>query len=167
MRKLLVGLGIAGLLLVGNSEVNAQKTSSSKELNERIKALRSRLQDYQTKTVRQSPARLLSGDETADLIVSQPELKGEKIVEELESRKDVAVTVLFHDSDSGSLPEPKVAASISAPVAASVAVNEKASADNHDLRSKRYEDLRQRVYLATRNARAQAGEINRQVASLP
>lgn len=204
MRKLFVGLGMAGLLFVGSSEAIAQKTSTSKELNERIKALRSRLQDFQTKNVRQTSARPDSGDETAGLIIAEPEMKGEKIVEELESRSDVAVTVLFHDPDSVSTSIPDSPVNVPAPavnrieklvlakappsaikkfqVVASlktqvsepekkpVTATEKASVAEKtslDSRTQRYENLRQRVYLATRNARVQAGEINRQVASLP
>lgn len=190
MRKLFVGLGMAGLILAGSSEAMAQKTPTSKELNERIKALRSRLQDFQMKSVRNTDGQRQVSRESVELILDQPDVKVEKIVEELENRKDVAVTVLFHDADSAQIPDTmadmpaigdEVAPEPAVVVASAKTGQEKtvekqqlpdpaliaSAAAPEDNRVRRYEDLRRRVYEATSRARSQAGEIKRQVASLP
>lgn len=194
MRRFTSGLLVAGILLFCNStQAMAQKTPAGRELNQRIQALRDRLQNFQS---RRTPATTetpqISGSE---LILYQFEAKEEKIVEELESRSDVAVTVLFHDSeiagnivteDFADAPaietgtdaqkvEPEKVLMVRADKIENSAVKKdfapvqiaaKSSAGEDSSRLSRYEDLRQRVYLATRNARAQAVDINRQIARI-
>lgn len=187
MRRFIGGLVIAGCMLLGGAnQAVAQKTIAGRELNQRIQALRDKLHNYQSRNVKVDP---LAGADSAGLILEQPEIKGEKIVEELESRKDVAVTVLFHDSEAipatdaslenaaasstetreASLPAVKQSAEPRPPMVASVKtvmlVSSQAS-NSTDSRTKRYEELRQRVYQATRTARAQAASIGRQIARL-
>ncbi len=187
MRRFIGGLVIAGCMLLGGAnQAVAQKTIAGRELNQRIQALRDKLHNYQSRNVKADP---LAGADSAGLILEQPEIKGEKIVEELESRKDVAVTVLFHDSEAipatdaslenaaasstetreASLSAVKQSAEPRPPMVASVKtvmlVSSQAS-NSTDSRTKRYEELRQRVYQATRTARAQAASIGRQIARL-
>jgi len=187
MRRLIGGLVIAGCMLLGGAnQAMAQKTIAGRELNQRIQALRDKLHNYQSRNVKADP---LAGADSAGLILEQPEIKGEKIVEELESRKDVAVTVLFHDSEAipatdaslenaaasstetreASLSAVKQSAEPRPPMVASVKtvmlVSSQAS-NSTDSRTKRYEELRQRVYQATRTARSQAASIGRQIARL-
>jgi len=187
MRRFIGGLVIAGCMLLGGAnQAMAQKTIAGRELNQRIQALRDKLHNYQSRNVKADP---LAGADSAGLILEQPEIKGEKIVEELESRKDVAVTVLFHDSEAipvtdtslenaaasstetreATLPAVKQSAEPRPTMVASVKtvmlVSSQAS-NSTDSRTKRYEELRQRVYQATRTARAQAASIGRQIARL-
>lgn len=186
MRRFIGGLVIAGFMLLGGAEqAMAQKTIAGRELNQRIQALRDKLHNYQA---RHEKVDVHADDSAAGLIFEQPEVKGEKIVEELESRKDVAVTVLFHDealpaSDNSlenaaasSVENDEVAMNTvkpgieSRPVMAASAktimlVSSQAS-NSVDSRTKRYEELRQRVYQATRTARIQAASIGRQIARL-
>ncbi len=187
MRRFIGGLVIAGCMLLGGAnQAMAQKTIAGRELNQRIQALRDKLHNYQSRNVKADP---LAGADSAGLILEQPEIKGEKIVEELESRKDVAVTVLFHDSEAipatdaslenaaasstetreASLSAVKQSAEPRPPMVASVKtvmlVSSQAS-NSTDSRTKRYEELRQRVYQATRTARSQAASIGRQIARL-
>ena len=187
MRRFIGGLVIAGCMLLGGAnQAMAQKTIAGRELNQRIQALRDKLHNYQSRNVKAAP---LAGADSAGLILEQPEIKGEKIVEELESRKDVAVTVLFHDSEAipatdtslenaaasstetreATLPAVKQSAEPRPTMVASVKtvmlVSSQAS-NSTDSRTKRYEELRQRVYQATRTARAQAASIGRQIARL-
>lgn len=187
MRRFIGGLVIAGFMILGGADqAMAQKTIAGRELNQRIQALRDKLHNYQSRNVKTDVS---AGVDTAGLILEQPEVKGEKIVEELESRKDVAVTVLFHDSET-------TPATDESPANVAAVVEDKAGAENKatsgvktrptsavksqtvmlvsaqasnvpDSRTKRYEELRQRVYQATRTARAQAASIGRQVARLP
>ena len=161
MRRFIGGLVIAGCMLLGGAnQAMAQKTIAGRELNQRIQALRDKLHNYQSRNVKADP---LAGADSAGLILEQPEIKGEKIVEELESRKDVAVTVLFHDSEAipatdaslenaaasstetreASLSAVKQSAEPRPPMVASVKtmlVSSQAS-NSTDSRTKRYEEL--------------------------
>ncbi len=186
MRRFIGGLVIAGFMIFGGADqAMAQKTIAGRELNQRIQALRDKLHNYQSRNVKVDTS---AGADAAGLILEQPEVKGEKIVEELESRKDVAVTVLFHDSETtpanddnlenaaAVVSEPKAASSIAAkpriddrqvvvPAQTVMLVSAQAS-NSPDSRTKRYEELRQRVYQATRTARIQAASIGRQIARM-
>ncbi len=187
MRRFIVGLVVAGFMIFGvTDQAMAQKTIAGRELNQRIQALRDRLHNYQSRHERIG---VPTGADTAGLILEQPEVKGEKIVEELESRKDVAVTVLFHDpgampaiddslenaaavdsennDNTVNLLTPRHAVRQAQTVPAQTVMLVSAQASNSsDSRIKRYEDLRQRVYQATRTARIQAAAIGRQIARL-
>mgnify|MGYP006925659417 CR=1 FL=1 len=185
MRRFIGGLVIAGFMIFGGADqVMAQKTIAGRELNQRIQALRDKLHNYQSRNVKVDTS---AGDDAAGLILEQPEVKGEKIVEELESRKDVAVTVLFHDSETTpaiddnlesaavAVSETKVANSavakpyedrqVAVPAQTVMLVSTQAS-NSYDSRTKRYEELRQRVYQATRTARIRAASIGRQIARM-
>lgn len=187
MRRFIGGLVIAGCMLLGGAnQAMAQKTIAGRELNQRIQALRDKLHNYQSRNVKADP---LAGADFAGLILEQPEIKGEKIVEELESRKDVAVTVLFHDSEAipatdASLENTAVFSPVTkevSPVAVKQSIElhptmaasaktvmlvSSQASNSVDSRTKRYEELRQRVYQATRTARVQAASIGRQIARL-
>ncbi len=194
MRRFTSGLLVAGILLFCNStQAMAQKTPAGGELNQRIQALRDRLQNFQSRRIAKNTE--TPQVECSELILDQFEAKEEKIVEELESRSDVAVTVLFHDTDTvnnldgevfANAPanEDEVVAQKAEPAkvlmvradkaeklvakrdVAPVQIAAKNTAGQNDSRLSRYEELRQRVYLATRNARAQAMDINRQIARI-
>jgi len=191
MRRFVSGILVAGVFLFcGSSQVMAQRVPAGKELNQRIQALRERLQNYQNQ---RNPVKAQNQAEPGEGLILEPdEPKGEIIVEELENRKDVAVTVLFHDA--GNLPADvdfenveaqdadqneidskngtgvKIvsvrAAKSDAGVEKRDSVKKSDVRQTKDTRLARYEELRQRVYLATRNARAQAVDINRQIARI-
>ncbi|HNX76466.1 MAG TPA: hypothetical protein PLM07_05225 [Candidatus Rifleibacterium sp.] len=181
MRRFVSGILVAGVFFFcGSSQAMAQRTPGLKEVNERIQALRQRLQNYQSQrgTIKQDQATC----ESADLIVETPEPKVEKIVEELENRKDVAVTVLFHDPDCqfssedfadaaaiedlSAEPDNNKIILANAPQAVQQVSETTSAAAPGNNRLARYEELRKRVYLATRNARTQAHDINRQIARI-
>ncbi|MDD2997760.1 MAG: hypothetical protein PHV05_01790, partial [Candidatus Riflebacteria bacterium] len=78
------------------------------------------------------------------------------IVEELENRSDVAVTVLFHDPEAVVKETPVHTASISAidVLASKKSLESEVSTDKKEVsnaNSKRYEELRRRVYAATKS----------------
>ena len=181
MRRFVSGILVAGVFFFcGSSQVMAQRTPALKEVNERIQALRQRLQNYQSQ--RGATKQQQAACEPADLILEPPEPKVEKIVEELENRKDVAVTVLFHDPDCQFISEDfadaaavenlpaependKIILANAQPAGQNVS-DTASAATPADNRLARYEELRKRVYLATRNARTQAHDISRQIASI-
>lgn len=201
MRRFLGGLLVAGIFVFGNStQAIAQKTLAGGELNHRIQALRERLQNFQARRAGNSNNKIHIDD--AELILDQFEAKEEKVVEELEGRSDVAVTILFHDSDAienagktenteggidnpdsdyeqvlvGQNAEPVISETTIATLEQENATDSAmrqvqfavaANPERADSRLRRYEDLRQRVYLATRMARSQAADISRQIARLP
>lgn len=165
MRRFVVGLFLAYLaVFCGSTQVFAQKSPGSRDVNQRIQALRNKLIDFQAQRSNKADKA-----EDPNLIMDTFEVKGEKLVEEFEKRSDVAVTVLFHDSEM-----PLSAAMTSEPVAnfheeqieesAEKSVKIETPHLESDSRLKRYEDLRQRVCLATRSIRFQASQINRQIA---
>ncbi len=191
MRRFVGGILAAGVFFFcGSSQVMAQRVPAGKELNQRIQALRERLQNYQNQRNPLKQQNQVNPGES--LIIEPDETKGEVIVEELENRKDVAVTVLFHDSgnstadldfenaqaldadqnetDSGKDASMKIVSVKAAKndPGSEMRASVKKSDDKptKDSRLARYEELRQRVYLATRSARAQAVDINRQIARI-
>jgi hypothetical protein len=158
------------------------------------------LQNFQARRAGNSNNKIHIDD--AELILDQFEAKEEKVVEELEGRSDVAVTILFHDSDAienagktenteggidnpdsdyeqvlvGQNAEPVISETTIATLEQENATDSAmrqvqfavaANPERADSRLRRYEDLRQRVYLATRMARSQAADISRQIARLP
>ena len=93
MRSYSIPILLAGLIMASAGDVEAQRTGN-REMHERINALRNRLQNYQLERVREEPRKALVIEEKETV-----EVKYEQLVEEFEARKDVAVTVLFHDED--------------------------------------------------------------------
>ncbi len=161
MRRFFVCLGLAGLLLGSATDANAQKAFSSKEVNERINVLRTRLQAYQLKSVRKVIDKTPLDNETV-------EIKSEKAFVELDSRPDAALTVLFHDSElpgnSATLPgSPTVVAAANTPV-----VDKQPETLNEEqrLRNERFNALRQKVQMATRRTHNEAKNINSQMARI-
>ncbi len=182
MHNYITGMLITGLMVFSASSVDAQRVTN-KEMHDRINALRSRLQNYQLERVREEPRKAVLADEKETV-----EVRFEELVENFESRKDVAVTVLFHDEDFAkstetdnskvadienkqmlaAFPEDTKTASLS---------DQQEQADNIDAmqqlelervqRHEKYEALRRRVQMATRRTRNQAMEINDMVAQVP
>lgn len=194
MRSFGVWFVLAGLILSSAGSADAQK-SSNKDMNERINALRNRLQNYQLERVRKEPQKvaLINENETV-------EVKFEQLVEEFESRKDVAVTVLFHDADySENAVNPGFSAALEqgdnkVEQAQTSADSVKAKTDKsqslasaksssltalivadaaHQLeqerarRQEKYAELRRKVQMATRGVHENAQQINGMVAQIP
>lgn len=160
MRGFLVGIAAASILLASANDVSAQRAFSNQELNQRISALRSRLQNYQLKTVRKVVDRTPADNETV-LITTEDtiEKKSDKPFVEIDTRPDAAVTVLFHDNEF---------APVSAAPVQKNAV--KAQADFEEEKRQRQEKfaaLRLKVQSATRRTHDQARKITDQVARLP
>lgn len=194
MRSFGIWFVLAGLILSSAGSADAQK-SSNKDMNERINALRNRLQNYQLERVRKEPQKvaLINENETV-------EVKFEQLVEEFESRKDVAVTVLFHDADySENAVNPGFSAALeqgdkNVEKAQTPADSVKAKTGKspsvarakpsslptlivadaaHQLeqeraqRQEKYAELRRKVQLATRGVHENAQQINGMVAQIP
>lgn len=187
MRSYSIPILLAGLIMASAGDVEAQRTGN-REMHERINALRNRLQNYQLERVREEPRKALVIEEKETV-----EVKYEQLVEEFEARKDVAVTVLFHDEDFAknqmtentpatvdeetvavvaAVAEPAVDQSV---VMAAVSTEKKTALDDaarqleleRALRQEKYEALRRRVQMATRRVHDQAREINSMVAVVP
>jgi len=192
MRSFGIGFVLAGLIIASASGADAQSPANN-GINERISALRNRLQNYQLERVRKEPQKvtLINENETV-------EVKFEQLVEEFETRKDVAVTVLFHDADFNDKAAETAALSTSVPGKISLenmpapnAVSKKTAADvtpvaqkrdiekeltvadvAHQLdqertqRQEKYAELRRRVQMATRRAHDSAQQINGMVAQI-
>ena len=166
MRRFVVGLVLTCLaVFCGSNQALAQKSSGSRDVNQRIQALRTRLMDFQAQrsASKEEPA------EFAELILDSFEIKGEKLVEEFENRSDVAVTVLFHDAEAvvSTAISNESAEKMAENKVEEIAENDDKNDELHlesDSRLKRYEKLRERVCQATRSVRFQASQINRQIA---
>lgn len=162
MRSFLVGIAISTVLFASADGAFAQRAFSNKELNERVSALRTRLQNYQVKSARKvidrSPA-------DAETIAITTENLTSKIVEkpfmEIDSRPDASLTVLFHDPESSSSVKP-YASNNKLETKVSAHADEEAR-----LRQEKFDALRLKVQNATRRTRSEAMKINKQVAQLP
>ena len=109
MRRLALGLGMAFLCLCCSNAY--AEISSSDSMNLRIKSLQERLKQFQNRTYADEEDKLVDEEEAVDLILDRADESilpvaeipmnselAEKIVEDLENRSDVAMTVLFHES---------------------------------------------------------------------
>jgi hypothetical protein len=155
MQRLFVTVSLAGMLMLLPSDVNAQRAFSSKELTARINALRSRLQDHQSRSVRKVIDR-------APLNEDSVEVKVEKAFVELDTSKDAAVTVLFHDSEFPAK-EIKAGEGLQTQLAANPAL---ASSQEQKLREEKFAALKLKVQMATRRTHDAAQKINGMVAKI-
>ena len=108
LRRLALGLGIAFFCFCCGGASFASSNDND-NLNLRIKALQERLKEFQNREYKDHEEKMIAEEEAIDLILDQdesllpvPEIiinekSAEKIVEDLENRSDVAMTVLFHD----------------------------------------------------------------------
>lgn len=170
MRRLALGLGMAFLCLCCSNAY--AEISSSDSMNLRIKSLQERLKQFQNRTYADEEDKLVDEEEAVDLILDRADESilpvaeipmnselAEKIVEDLENRSDVAMTVLFHESDNeGFYGANKDFAMIEPP---KVIIE-----DSPEDRQIFYANLRQRVLQATRSSKLGSEEINNQLASL-
>jgi hypothetical protein len=172
---------LAALIMASAGDVEAQRTGN-REMNERINALRNRLQNYQLERVREEPKKVSLVDEKETV-----EVKFEELIENFETRKDVAVTVLFHDEDFAGSRATEISAAAGTdeklaqtapdnePVTLSTASDKTSvivtAARQLELeraqRQEKYDALRRRVHMATRRVHDQATDINRLVAKVP
>lgn len=164
MRRSYLGFCLLSFVVLGSSGAFAQKIIDKDQINDRIKELRARLKSYQNS--------IRNERETI-------ELKFEKISEELESREDVAVTVLFHDSDSAVGPQNFDEADVSEMVNESshalkdeieyLSIDEMQAKrlEESKKRQQLFDSLRAKVQKATRRSRKRAVEINSMVAQIP
>ncbi len=185
MRSYSIPVLLIGLIVASAGDVQAQRTGN-REMNERINALRSRLQNYQLERIRSEPKKVALIEEKETVEVKAVEVKFEQLVEDFEARKDVAVTVLFHDEDFAKglttdnvtqvrTVENKVVAPSSDKLsAAGNSREEQVKIDpvrqlelERAQRQEKYEELRRRVHMATRRVHDQAREINGMVAKIP
>lgn len=168
MRKLALGLGMAFLYLCCSSAY--AEVSSTDSMNSRIKSLQERLKQFQHRTYADEEDKLVGEEEAVDLILDRADESilpvaeipitddmAEKIVEDFENRTDVAVTVLFHDTDTegGFYGANKDFAMIEPP---KVIIE-----DSPEDRQLFYANLRQRVLQATRSSKLEVDDINRQL----
>lgn len=170
MRRLALGLGMAFLCLCCSNAY--AEISSSDSMNLRIKSLQERLKQFQNRTYADEEDKLVDEEEAVDLILDRADESilpvaeipmnselAEKIVEDLENRSDVAMTVLFHESDNeGFYGANKDFAMIEPP---KVIIE-----DSPEDKQIFYANLRQRVLQATRSSKLGSEEINSQLASL-
>lgn len=162
MRSFLVGIAISTVLFASADGAFAQRAFSNKELNERVSALRTRLQNYQVKSARKIVDRIPADAET---IAITTENLTNKIVEkpfmEIDSRPDASLTVLFHDTEFAS-PVRQNLTTAALETKVSTHADEEAR-----LRQEKFDALRLKVQNATRRTRSEAMKINKQVAQLP
>lgn len=163
MRRSILGLSLFSLVFLGSQGVFAQKVIDKDQINERIKELRNRLKQYQTSV------RVASEKE---------EIKLERISEELETRQDVAVTVLFHDGEvkedqesveklsSEHLFEDDVNVKPE-PISVMVENTQFQRLDEMKKRQELFDSLRAKVQQATRRSHESARMINGLVAQIP
>lgn len=182
MRSYGITFLLAALIFASAGDVEAQRTGN-REMHERINALRNRLQNYQLERIRAEPKKAPLIEERESV-----EVKFEELIENFESRKDVAVTVLFHDEDfsRSKTTESSSVESLSGNIQVADAsvepttVKEKVVTSTSELadaakqldmeralRQEKYEALRRRVQMATRRVHEEAREINSMVAQLP
>jgi YesN/AraC family two-component response regulator len=146
------------MLLAASGNLYAQKVIDKDQINERIRELRNRLKEYQTQ--------LRSKPESADLQL-------EKISEELESREDVAVTVLFRDPELSQVGPSDNAAAALEEVRLDEEQNKGASPANGlkrleelQKRQELFARLREKVKTATSGSKSRAESINSLIAQI-
>jgi len=182
MRSYGITFLLAGLIFASAGDVEAQRTGN-REMHERINALRNRLQNYQLERIKAEPKKAALIEEKESV-----EVKFEELIENFETRKDVAVTVLFHDEDfARSMTTDESAAESASGIIEEtddsvklVAAGNNVNNSNSDLvdaakqleieraqRQEKYEALRRRVQMATRRVHDEAREINSMVAQIP
>ena len=171
MRKLALCLGVAFLCFCCSSASFASSTENE-NLNARIKLLQERLKEFQNREYKDAEEKLIVEEEGIDLILDQDESllplplmpisdeTAEQIVEELENRADVAVTVLFHDSDYDEKYEANK--SFFAMIDPPKVIIEDSLEDKQHF----YESLRQKVLTATRSSKLDNEERQQLLASL-
>ncbi len=190
MRKTAVGIGLALCCMCCSGALYADDlvTGNSTTLNSRIQSLQARIKEFhardttalseEEKMVEDEECVELILDRAGDSILPQPEkpIEGsvaEQIVEELENRTDVAMTVLFHDtdldkevavnSDYGNIEPPRLIFEDNAMAAASDVDKVFDPKTDKELF---YNELRKKVFSATRNGKSEATEVRQQMASL-
>jgi len=182
MRSYGITFLLVGLIFASAGDVEAQR-AGNREMHERINALRNRLQNYQLERIRAEPKKATLIEEKESV-----EVKFEELVENFESRKDVAVTVLFHDEDfsrsksteSSSVESLSVNVQVADASVEPTTVKENVVISTSELadaakqldmeraqRQEKYEALRRRVQMATRRVHEEAREINSMVAQIP
>ncbi|MBQ3644853.1 MAG: hypothetical protein II961_09675 [Candidatus Riflebacteria bacterium] len=190
MRRLALGLGIAFFCFFC-SGVSFASSIENDNLNSRIKALQERLKEFQNREYKDHEEKIIAEEEAIDLILDQdesllplPEVTideeiAEQIVEDLENRSDVAMTVLFHDSSEDERFESNKSffASIDAPKVFEKFDAEKAVysmieppkviiEDSPEDKQQFYESLRIKVLQATRSSKLDQEEREQILASL-
>lgn len=182
MRSYGIPFLLAGLIVASAGDVEAQRTGN-REMHARINALRNRLQNYQLERVREEPRKVVIEEEKETV-----EVKFEQLIEDFETRKDVAVTVLFHDEDfarrqmaqdestpssdenlvlAGAPVEPVVSDAKEVTETVDLTDAAKQLEFERAQRQEKYEALRRRVHMATRRIHEQARDINSMVAQVP
>ncbi|GAB4275804.1 MAG: hypothetical protein Kow0029_17190 [Candidatus Rifleibacteriota bacterium] len=158
MRRFALGFCIFSIIFLNSGGAFAQKIIDKNQINERIKALRCRLKEYQASFKK---------------VAEKPEEIFEKISEDLENREDVAVTVLYRDPESpaeeydlnndanvrGNFHKETDQASLGA-------TEENMRLEELEKRKQLYDSLREKVFQATKRTRNNAQDINNALAQL-
>lgn len=177
MRRLVLGLVMAFCCFCCNTAFAS--SASSDGLNARIKSLQERLKQFQSRSYADAEEKLVVEEEAIDLILDRdaesilpPSTLSslsstlitnetvEQLVEDFENRSDVALTVLFHDSEPDSLyAANKEFFSMIEPPKVIIETEQES-------KQRFYDSLRERVFKATRKGKLDQEEIRQQLARL-
>jgi len=161
MRSFLVGIAITTVLFASADGAFAQRAFTNKEFNDRIAAMRSRLQNQQIKSVRKVVDHTPENTETVAVKTEKKKVaKVQKPFLELDNQPDASLTVLFHDTEFSSPRQNEKSP-------ARIADTKFNSNEESRLRQEKFDALRMKVRNATRRTHSTAMEINNQVAKLP
>lgn len=169
MRKVILVCGMIASLCFPAGKALAQRNElDRKGMNKRIEELRSRLDEFRQNKTEQT--------QESEPVVERIEESFEKISVDLENRNDVAVVVLFKDAEYAViLEEPKEAKKpkVKKPVSRNNQKNTvplsvyDSNRQQEDLaRKDRYDELRRRVFLATRRTQKSAAGLQQLVANV-
>ena len=193
MRRLALVLSMAFFCCCSNATLFASSVENE-NLNARIKLLQERLKQFQNREYKDAEEKLVVEEEAIDFILDQdesllplPEMPvnnemAERLVEDLENRSDVAMTVLFHDTDFDEkygasksffamIDPPKVILEGSVDDEPIYNTNTEYNRVNNNYnnvgdKQQFYESLRQKVLHATRSNKLDEGERQQLLASL-
>ena len=172
-------------------DLNEKRKEKSTIMKDKLKEKQERLKEFQNREYKDHEEKIIAEEEAIDLILDQdesllplPEVTideeiAEQIVEDLENRSDVAMTVLFHDSSEDERFESNKSffASIDAPKVFEKFDAEKAVysmieppkviiEDSPEDKQQFYESLRIKVLQATRSSKLDQEEREQILASL-
>lgn len=161
MRKAILVCGMIASLCFPTGKALAQKNElDRKDVNNRIEALRSRLDEFRQNKIQRVR-------EPEPVVVEKIEESFEQISVELENRNDVAVVVLFKDADYVVAPEePELEKPASRADTIPLSIYESNRQQEDLARKNRYDELRRRVFLATRRTQDSATGLQQLVANI-
>ncbi len=171
MRKSTLSICLAFFCIISN--IVLASSTENENLNARIRLLQERLKQFQNREYKDAEEKMIVEEEAIDLILDQDESllpiaeipitdeNAERIVEDLENRADVAMTVLFHDTDFDQTFETNTKSFFAMIDPPKVIIE-----DSIDDKQVFYESLRQKVLQATRSGKLDSEERRQLLASL-